>query len=395
MKIWITHTVTLPDPVRIARCRKSPELGPKLLFFSGGTALKDVSRVLVEYTHNSIHIITPFDSGGSSALLRDAFDMPAIGDVRNRLMSLADRSLTGNPQIFALFAHRFPKTAHGADLRVELDTMVSGRHPLVAGIPDPMRKIIRNHLHMFVASMPEGFILENASIGNLILAAGYLNNQRHIDPVIFIFSKLVHVCGTVRPVVAKSRHLGVELENGDVILGQHRFTGKETQPLQSKIKRLFLNSGLAGVNPKPVFIRKKVAGLIEEAELICYPMGSFYSSLIANFLPVGVGRSISKNPCPKVFIPNPIEDPELFQASLMDQMVTLIDALRQDDPALIGISDILNFVIVDTKHGRYPGELDRDLLSAWGIGVIDVPMITREDGKIDANRLVPILLSLV
>ncbi|GAB6097034.1 GAK system CofD-like protein [Desulfatiferula olefinivorans] len=387
--------VTLPDPIRIARCRKSPELGPKILFFSGGSALKDVSRVLIEYTHHSIHIITPFDSGGSSALLREAFGMPAIGDVRNRLMSLADRSLMGNPQIFALFAHRFPKKANGADLRVELESMVSGRHPLVAGIPDPMRKIIRNHLHLFTAAMPGDFNLQTASIGNLILAAGYLNNQRHIDPVIFIFSKLVHVCGTVRPVVAKSRHLGVALENGDVILGQHRFTGKETQPLQSKIKRLFLNSGLDEVNPQPVFIRKKVAALIAEAELICYPMGSFYSSLIANFLPGGVGRSISKNPCPKVFIPNPVEDPELFETSLMDQIITLIDVLRRDDPARIGISDILNYVIVDTSRGRYPGELDHDRLSAWGIGVIDVPLITRDDGLIDAHRLVPILLSLV
>jgi 2-phospho-L-lactate transferase/gluconeogenesis factor (CofD/UPF0052 family) len=44
--------------------------------------------------------------------------------------------------------------------------------------------------------------------------------------------------------------------------------------------------------------------LIREAELICYPMGSFYSSLIANLLPKGVGKAVSRNPCPKVFIPN-------------------------------------------------------------------------------------------
>ena len=60
--------VALPDPTRVERCARLPELGPKVLFFSGGTALRDVSRRLKRYTHNSIHLITPFDSGGSSGL---------------------------------------------------------------------------------------------------------------------------------------------------------------------------------------------------------------------------------------------------------------------------------------------------------------------------------------
>jgi len=395
MKIQVTHTVELPDPIRIARCHKSPELGPKVLFFSGGTALKDVSRILIEYTHNSIHIISPFDSGGSSAKLRQAFRMPAIGDVRNRLMSLADRSLTVNPQICQLFADRFQKNDKQENLRLELETMVSGKHPLVAVIPDPMRKIIRNHLHLFMKSMPMDFDLQNASIGNLILAAGYLNNQRHIDPEIIIFSKLVQVRGTVRPVVAKSRHLAVELFNGEIIVGQHRFTGKETPPVTSKIKRMLLSSDPDELKPKEAFIRNKVENLISDAELICYPMGSFYSSLIANFMPRGVGRSISLNPCPKVFIPNPTDDPELIDTSLMEQVETVINKLRSDDPQSIKPMDVLSFVLVDMKNGTYPGVLDVEKLKEWGIGVIDVPLISPEAGPyMDAQRLVPILLSL-
>ena len=69
---FISRSARLPDPLRIARCRRAPELGPRVLFFSGGTALRDTSRKLVGYTHNSIHLITPFDSGGSSAHLRRA-----------------------------------------------------------------------------------------------------------------------------------------------------------------------------------------------------------------------------------------------------------------------------------------------------------------------------------
>ena len=44
--IRIARTVQVPDPVRISRYRKAPELGPRILFFSGGTALNKASRVL-------------------------------------------------------------------------------------------------------------------------------------------------------------------------------------------------------------------------------------------------------------------------------------------------------------------------------------------------------------
>ena len=42
-----------------------PALGPRLVFFTGGTALRGLSRSLTRYTHNSVHLVTPFDSGGS------------------------------------------------------------------------------------------------------------------------------------------------------------------------------------------------------------------------------------------------------------------------------------------------------------------------------------------
>ena len=72
------RNIKLPDLLRIGRYQKAPELGPSILFFSGGSALRQVSRAQ-ELSHNSIHLVTPFDSGGSSAKLRKAFDMPAIG----------------------------------------------------------------------------------------------------------------------------------------------------------------------------------------------------------------------------------------------------------------------------------------------------------------------------
>ena len=84
MQIEITHTIDLPDPRRMERYRRTPDLGPRILFFSGGSALRKTRPELVYDTHNTIHIITPVDAGGRSAILRDALAMPAIGDIRNR-----------------------------------------------------------------------------------------------------------------------------------------------------------------------------------------------------------------------------------------------------------------------------------------------------------------------
>lgn len=84
LRIPVSRTLTCPDMVRVDRCRRLPEYGPQILFFSGGTALRELSRTLKCYTHNSIHLLTPFDSGGSSAEIRRAFHVSSVGDFRNR-----------------------------------------------------------------------------------------------------------------------------------------------------------------------------------------------------------------------------------------------------------------------------------------------------------------------
>src|SRR5690606_24138834 len=93
----IVRSIKLPDSLRVGRAERAPELGPRIVFFSGGSALRPLSRALKRYTHNSSHLITPFDSGGSSAEIRRAFNMLSLGDLRNRLVALAEESVRGNP----------------------------------------------------------------------------------------------------------------------------------------------------------------------------------------------------------------------------------------------------------------------------------------------------------
>lgn len=394
--ITISRRAVLPDRVRVERALRAPDLGPKILFFSGGTALRRLSRKLVKYTHNSIHVITPFDSGGSSAVLRNAFGMPAVGDLRNRLMALADRSVMGNPEIFRLAIHRFDREASLAELQQQLRGMVEGTHPLVARVPQPVREIVGRYLRFFMERMPPDFDLRGASIGNLILTGGYFNHGNRLDPVLYLFSRLIEAKGTVRPVIDADLHLAAELEDGVVIRGQQRITGKETEPIQSPVRRLWLTDNLDDPAPVSPRISQRMDELIAGADLICYPMGSFYTSVLANLLPAGVGAAVARANCPKVYIPNLGHDPEALGLSLFESVGQLIKVLEAGAGEGVQPSRLLNFVLLDTAGGAYPGPLGPDELMHPGVQLIDAPLVTPTSAPLlDETRVIEHLLSLI
>jgi len=391
----ITRSVQLPDRVRLNRYLKAPELGPRILFFSGGTALTKTSRVIKRYTHNSIHMVTPFDSGGSSAKLRQAFSMPSIGDLRSRLVALVDENITGHPEVYQLFSYRFPLDQSPGELLTRLDRMIRGKEPLIAAIPNPMRRLIRNQLGYFREAMPDDFDLRGASTGNLILAGGYINNHKHLDPIIFLFSKLVNVLGTVLTVVNDDLHLAAELEDGSCVTGQHRLTGKELAPLKSPITQLSLSSDPDKPVAATTVMRKKYRKLIQQAELICYPPGSFYSSLVASLLPTGVGSSIAATDCPKVYVPNLGHDPEQIGMTLDSSVLTLLNYLRADNSEQCPNWRLLNFVLIDSKRGNYTSSLSESLMQELGIRVIDTRLVSKQSAPYyDPELLASTLLSL-
>ena len=394
--INISRTVNLPDEVRVERALRAPDLGPRILFFSGGTALRRLSRELVRYTHNSIHIITPFDSGGSSAELRKAFGMLAVGDLRNRLMALADRTVLGNPEIFRLSAYRFDTSADAGALRSKLDALCDGTDPLMARVPSPVREITCRYLGFFRERMPEDFDLRGASVGNLMLAGGYFNHDRHIDPVLYLFSQLIEARGTVRPVINGDLHLAAELADGTVLHGQHMITGKEVDAIEQPVKKLWLTADLEDDTPVETRISDKMAELIESADLICYPMGSFYTSVMANLLPKGVGSAVAAANCPKIHIPSLGNDPEALGLGLFESTQRLIQALEASAGEGVHPSRLIDFVLIDSKNGAYREPLDLDKYQRFGVQVIDSTLVTPSSAPLlDETEVIRHLISLL
>jgi len=394
-KLVLSRDVQIPDPLRIGRYRRSPEFGPRILFFSGGSALNEISRTLKAYTHNSIHLVTPFDSGGSSAKLRRAFAMPSIGDLRSRLMALADEAITGHPEVYKLFGYRLPANAAPAELTAQLDDIVAGKNPLVENISNPMRRLIRSQLEHFRDAMPDDFDLRGASIGNLILAGGFIGNHQHLEPTIFLFSKLVNVLGTVRAVVNTNLHLGAELEDGSCIIGQHRLTGKETAPLSSPINKVFLSSDAEQKVLTQAVLRKKNRKLISQADIICYPPGSFYTSLIGNLMPKGVTTAIAANGCPKVYVPNLGTDPEQIGLSAEAAVETLLDHLRTGIENGAPIDKSLNFVLIDKNNKTPMAKFQKGFLKDIGVQTVETALVSKKSAPFyDPELLVTTLLSL-
>ncbi len=386
----------IPDKRKVQRYLKSPELGPSLLFFSGGSALDNTSRCLKQYTHNSIHLITPFDSGGSSAKLRKAFNMPAVGDVRARLMALADDTALGHPEIFTLFKYRLPTDQSQEELKSTVKMMQSGKHRMVKSTLEPMRSLICDYLQSFLKAAPDDFDYRGASIGNLILTGGYLNHDRSLDPITFLFSKLVNVRGIVRTITDEDFELKATLSDGSCVVGQHNITAKETEPLNKKIVKLTLAEHQDTPESQASSrIRKQNKRLIKEADLLVFPPGSFYSSLVANLLPKGVGKSALTSAAPRVFIPNLGNDPELFDTDLREQIDALNKAICDDAGRDADQAMSIDIVLTDSAlhQGITPAILD--YIEVRGIQLLDIDLRNaRSTEHYDEQKLIEALLSL-
>ncbi len=389
--IW--RKFSFPDPIRIQRCQKMPELGPKVLFFSGGTALNKISRALKHYTHNSIHLVTPFDSGGSSARLRDEFSMPAVGDLRSRLMALADETVLGQPEVYELFNYRLSKVGDQGDLKKELIDIASGRHELIKPITEPMRQLICTQLSVILSKISSGFDLQGASIGNLIIAGGYLNNDQQLDPIVFLFSRLVKVLGTVQTIADSTHSLAVELDNGDFVFGQHNITGKEKEPLTSPIKRIFLNHSSEEYRPAKCNLLSDREDMIINSDVICYPPGSFYTSMLANLLPLGVSEAIKSNPNLKVYLPNLGSDPEQLGMSLFQQVETIVKTVSSN--SVINAKGVLDFVILDDAYFKQTPLGEIKLVEQLGVGILVAPLVIEGSLYYDEHAVCQLLVSLV
>lgn len=218
-----------------------PRKKPNVVVIGGGTGLSTLLRGLKRYPFEITAIVTVADDGGSSGRLRDDYDIPPPGDIRNVIAALSE----AEPLVEQMFQYRF---SHSVDL---------GGH----------------------------------SLGNLMLTA-LTDITGDFSHAIAEMSKVLNVHGKVLPAANKKITLHAELVDGSVIVGESKIPNS---PLP--IRKVFLEPN--HVKPLPEAIRA-----IHSADIILVGPGSLYTSIIPNLLVEDIGKALVEAKGRKIYICN-------------------------------------------------------------------------------------------
>lgn len=213
----------------------------RVVVIGGGTGLSTVLRGLKKGPFDITAIVTVADDGGSSGRIRDDYDIPPPGDVRNVIAALSDVE----PLVEKMFQYRFSQSE----------------------------------------------TLSGHSLGNLMLTA-LTDITGDFSHAIAEMSKVLNVHGKVIPAANKKVTLHAELADGTFIEGESRIP-KTSVP----IKRVFLTP--CDIEPIPAAIRA-----INRADYILIGPGSLYTSIIPNLLVQDIGAAIVRAKAQKIFICN-------------------------------------------------------------------------------------------
>jgi uncharacterized cofD-like protein len=263
--------------------------GPRVVAIGGGTGLSALLRGMKEHTSNLTAVVTVADDGGSSGVLRTELGIPAVGDIRNCIVALAD----AEPLMSRLLQHRFPMTAGPAE-------------PAASGASaDPAEPI----------SPAQG--LGGHAVGNLILAALVAVEAGDFEQAVREMNRVLAVRGQVVPATGTVLTLHARLADGEVVDGQSRIARC------AGVDRVW-------VTPSEVRPTEDALRAIADAEIIVLGPGSLFTSLLPALLVPGIREAVAASGALVVFACNVATQPgETAGYDLADHL----DALARHDAA--------------------------------------------------------------
>lgn len=233
----------------------------KVVAIGGGTGLSSLLRGLKHFPVDITAVVTIADDGGSSGMLRESFEMPPPGDIRNVITAMSEVE----PLVQQLFQYRF-KT--GTELK---------GHP----------------------------------VGNLLLAA--MNDITNDFPsAVSALCQVLNVRGRVLPSTIEAPHLKARLVDGQIVEGE-KYIGKAPK----QIEEIFLD--------KEHEASKEVIAAIEKADAIILGPGSLYTSVIPNLIVPNVKEAILTSKAKKLYISNIMMEPEETRGYTVSDHVSAIE----------------------------------------------------------------------
>lgn len=203
----------------------------KIVVLGGGTGLSSLLRGLKNFPLNITAVVSVSDDGKSTGRLRKEFNIPAVGDVRRVLISLAEIE----PLVEKVLNYRFTTNSE----------------------------------------------LNGHTVGNLLLTA-ITNITGNMSDGIEAIGSVLNLKGKVLPLTEDNVTLMGKMEDGSIIEGEHNITESE-----KRISDVFYKE-------TPVICENAIKA-IKEADLIIFSMGSLYTSIIPNLINDEIIKAIDES----------------------------------------------------------------------------------------------------
>ena len=217
----------------------------KVTVFGGGTGMSTLLRGLKEFPIDLRAVVSVCDDGRSTGKLRKEFNLPAMGDIRKVMTSLAKTE----PLMEKLLEYRF-------------DTCSD---------------------------------LNEHTVGNLLLTAG-AKVTGNLSEGISAIGKVLNLKGKVIPFSEDNITLVAKMKDGSIVEGESEITESP-----SEIDTVYYKS-----EPK---VCDDVINSIRESDLIIFSMGSLYTSIIPNLLSREVIDELDKSKAKILYVCNMMSQP--------------------------------------------------------------------------------------
>ena len=296
-------------------------MNKKVLVFGGGTGMSCLLKGLKQFPIDITSVVSVCDDGGSTGILRDEFDMLAVGDIRKVLVALSQTEC----DVEKLLNYRFKTNG----------------------------------------------TLNKHTVGNVMLAA-VTEMTGSVQQGIELLSKILNLRGTVMPVTEDNVVLVAEMEDGSFVEGEHYIT-----ECNKNIKRIFYKE-------TPI-INENLIAKINEADLIVFSIGSLYTSLLPCLACDEIKKAIDNSKAPILYVCNLFTQPgETDDFTVSDHIAVINNYLgkRKVNMVIANDGDIdssLAYKYLTTEQ-KDTVCLDRDILDTIVDKVITDDLVIIEDG---------------
>lgn len=300
----------------------------KVVVFGGGTGISYLLKGLKDFPINITAVITVSDNGRSTGKLREEFNIPAVGDIRQVITSLSQ-------------------------------------------IDDPIKKMMG---YRFNTSSD----LDGHAVGNLILTS-MLDITGSLKDSIACLSKLLDVKHKVLPISEDSLTLMGKTEDGIIIEGEENITHANCL-----FEKIYYKD-----EPR---VSPDVLNAIKEADLIIFSMGSLYTSILPNIICSQVQQALDNTKAPIMYLCNAVTQPgETDNFTVSDHLKMLNKYLkkRKVDVVIASNTKVDKEIAkkYETTEQKDPVKIDYKNIEKLGIELIEEDLIIIEDETLRHHSL--------